>query len=317
MIFDPPRCLLALLGVLALVPFGGCTTKRPIMPAVAVIPGVSGYFGTERIVEPETGKTLSFEELIGLAAEKELIFVGEVHDNPDHHLIEVQILQALMQKGPLTVAMEFFQKPQQPLLDRYLEGAIDEEQFLEEVNWQESWGLDYHFYRPLLLAVKASKGKILAINAPSEIIRKVARSGLVSLSPAERSQLAKDIDLTNEKHREYLRRVYRAHAHQYLKDFNYFYQAQCAWEDTMAENIANYLNKHKKRVLVFTGNGHITHKFGIPDRTVSRKAVPMITVSLLPLGGPLEIEPQEADFVWLTLPCSGEAVMAHPEMPKK
>jgi uncharacterized iron-regulated protein len=312
------RCLRTLFVFLSLLASGGCSVKRPLMPAMATIQGIPGRFDLDQVVETSTGEVLSFEQLMDLSGEKDLVFVGEVHDNPDHHLIEVQILQALLARhGPLTVAMEFFQKPQQSILDEYMKGAIDEKQFLEKVNWRETWGFDYHFYRPLLLAVKAAGGRILAINAPREIIRKVARSGLDSLPQNERAQLATRIDLTDKQHREYLLQIYRQHTHQDLKNFEYFYQAQCAWEDTMAESIANELKMHKREVIAFTGNGHITQKFGIPDRVQSRIPVSLATIGLLPLDGPTEVEPASADFVWLTLSCSGTPLMVHPSMGKK
>ena len=117
-------------------------------------------------------------------------------------------------------------------------GKSTETEFLEEVNWERQWSFDYSFYRPLMLAVKENKGKILAINAPNDIVRKVARSGLNGLEPDERALLAKDIDLDNGGHRAYLQDVFEDNAHGVLTNFEFFYQAQCVWEDTMAENVA-------------------------------------------------------------------------------
>ena len=88
----------------------------------------------------------------------------------------------------------------------------------------------------------------------------MARNGLESLEASERNQLASHIDLENERHRSYLRKAYEAHEHPDLRRFDYFYEAQCVWEDTMAENIAEHLKRHKERLAVFLGNGHIDTK---------------------------------------------------------
>ena len=279
-----------------------CSTTKPPMPPLASIEGVQGRFRIGRIIHSKTGKAISFDQLIDqVGTTRRLIFIGEVHNNPEHHLIQVQILQALMSRyAPLTVAMEFFNKTQQPVLDQYMDGSTTETVFQKDVGWDKNWAYTYHFYRPLLLMTKEKSRKILAINAPNNIVKKVARSGLSSLDPSERNQLADHINLENESHRAYLRKIYEKHTHQDLKKFDFFYQAQCVWEDTMAENIAKYLSKNKEKLVVLAGNGHIINKYGIPNRTLSRIKIPMATILLQPLTGPLNIERKMADYIWLT-----------------
>jgi len=98
----------------------GCAgTKMPKAVPMAAVQGLSSHFWVGQIVDLAEGKTLSFDELVERIAPKDLIFVGEVHDNPEHHLIQVQILQALIASpGPVVVAMEFFQQGHQDALDR-------------------------------------------------------------------------------------------------------------------------------------------------------------------------------------------------------
>ena len=279
----------------------GCAgTKRSGLIMVKVS-GIKGHFRIGQIVDLKKGKVLSFENFIHEIASKEIIFIGEVHDNPEHHLIQVQILQALLDAyEPLTIAMESFQKPQQPYIDQYLKGDLTESDFLEKVNWQSGSGLDYYLYRPLMLLAKNHRSKVLAINAPYGIVQKIARHGLQSLDETERKSLAKEIDLTNKGHRDYLQKAFKQHTHKALKKFEYFYEAQCVWEDTMAENLAVYLNKNKAKLIVIVGNGHIINGFGIPDRTVKRSPVSMVTVMPYPLNGDVVLKKEIADYVWLT-----------------
>jgi uncharacterized iron-regulated protein len=209
--------------------------------------------------------------------------------------------------------MEFFQEPQQSALDQYMKGSTSETDFLKEVGWQETWAFDYCLYRPLLLMLREKNYRTLAINAPNDIVKKVARSGLTSLETGEREQLARDIDLRNEKHRKYLRRVFEEHTIKDIKNFEYFYQAQCVWEDTMAENIAEYLKENEERVVVFVGNGHIVNRYGIPDRILKHIPVSQATVVLYPLTGRTTIKKEAADYVWLTGDCSRRRLMRLPK----
>jgi uncharacterized iron-regulated protein len=147
---------------------------------------------------------------------------------------------------------------------------------------------------------KAQGIEVLAINAPKEIVRKIARGGLERLSPDERSRLPQDIDLDNEAHRTYVLEAYKQRAHHTLPDFDSFYEAQCVWEETMAHNVSAYLKDQKNKMVVLAGNGHIVNKFGIPLRTTKRVPVSLVTIMPYPLNGKTTIDKETADYVWLT-----------------
>jgi uncharacterized iron-regulated protein len=177
--------------IAAFLVMGACAEKKPPIP-MGPVESVSGRFRPGQIIHLETGEILSFEQLIDRLESPDLVFIGEVHNNPEHHLIEVQILLALaMRTGRLSIGMEFFQENQQPIIEAYLKGESSEETFLKRVNWKESWGFDYYLYRPLMLVAKDKGYDVVALNAPREIVWMVARSGLDSLDPAERDRVAK------------------------------------------------------------------------------------------------------------------------------
>jgi len=246
---------------------------------------------------------VGFEAMMEALQHKDLLFIGEVHSDPEHHLMQVQILQRWIHgEAHPVIAMECFQTTQQEALDRYLAGDLDEAAFLEEAQWDAEWGFPYHYYRPLLDLVRAKQGRILAINAPREIVKKVARTGIESLSTEERAQIAPEIDLTREAHREYVQAVFPLHAaHGRGEDFERFYQAQCVWEDTMAENIARFkLENPAARIAVFAGNGHLKYGFGVPERTVERAPSDAAVVLPYPAASDLVLERGMADFVWLS-----------------
>lgn len=279
----------------------GCAGRKMPPVAVATLPGAPDLFKRGQILDLKSSKAISFQELVDTLSTKELIFVGEVHDNAEHHLIQVQILQALQACcGPVAVGMEFFQKPKQEALDRYINGETDEDTFLREVDWKGSWGFDYHFYRPLLMLAKEHHSRILALNAPRAVVKKVARGGLESLDPDDRNLIAREVDLTNEAHRAYVREVFGRHANDNLKKFDFFYQAQCVWDDTMAERIADYLEANRTKMIVFVGNGHIVNHFGIPDRTIRRYSASMATIMPYTLKKKVSLDANMADYVWLT-----------------
>jgi uncharacterized iron-regulated protein len=196
--------------------------------------------------------------------------------------------------------MEYFERSAQHVLDRYVSGSIDETELLREVGWEDGWGFDYHLYRPLMVLARQNGTRILAINAPREIVSKVARKGLQSLSTEERSRLAREIHLDNEADRRSLLEIFGQHAGGSLERFEYFYQAQCVWEDTMAETVADYVEDNGGTVVVLTGNGHISRVFSTPHRTRERIAGGVSAMALYPLTGHQFIARTQADYIWLT-----------------
>ena len=301
--------------------FQACAPKKHVMPPLATVEGVQRHFSQGRIIDLETGEAIDFTDLILKLKPVDVIFVGEVHNNPEHHLIQVQLLQALMARyaPPLAVAMEFFDTTRQPALDRFMSGDLDETAFLKQVDWKNSWRFPYHLYRPILWVSQDKGAALLGINAPNAVVKKVARSGLESLTSEERNQVARDIDLDNKAHREYLSSIFKQHPFKKnpkqkhnMGNFDHFYQAQCVWDETMAETIAAYIKAHGGKMVVFTGNGHIMNRFGIPDRVLRRVDVKTATIVLYPLTERSTINKGLADYVWLTSDSKTGRTMTRP-----
>jgi len=90
--------------------------------------------------------------------------------------------------------------------------------------------------------------------------------------------------------------VFKSNPHHQIKSFEYFYEAQCAWEDTMAESVARKMATGPMVVVI--GNGHIQYKYGVPNRAYQRNPVSFRTVYLAPVGS--EVDLNVADYIWVT-----------------
>ena len=77
------------------------------------------FEGTEEIELPQ---------LIDSLATVDVVFVGETHVDDVTHRVEHAILKGLIDaaNGRVVLAMEMFTRADQPALDRYLSGEIDE-----------------------------------------------------------------------------------------------------------------------------------------------------------------------------------------------
>ena len=143
------------------------------------------------------------------------------------------------------------------VLDQWSAGSLEEEEFLRKVHWYANWGYDYALYRDILNFIKEKHIRVIGLNIPSCIPKKIRVGGIENLRKEEKKYLPKNIDLSYEAHREYVQEVFENHKHHFSGDvrFEDFYAAQVVWEDIMAEMIAKNLNDGK--MVVLAGNGHI------------------------------------------------------------
>jgi membrane-associated protease RseP (regulator of RpoE activity) len=131
------------------------------------------------------------------------------------------------------------------------------------------------------------------------------------LSPEDRKGFP-EIDLTNRQHRAYVATIYKGHEKGSAKDFEKFYEAQCLWDEGMAESLSEFLKSPQaegRTVLVFAGSGHIVFGFGIPKRFHRRTPSPYQTIVLKTwsekLNGDLtsaKASSPLANFLWITKP---------------
>jgi uncharacterized iron-regulated protein len=86
-----------------------------------------------QIVHLPTGVTVSAEQMFTQAGNARIAYFGETHDNPASHRLELQLLQALaeLHPGRQALGLEMFARAQQPVLDRWVAGKLDEKAFLK------------------------------------------------------------------------------------------------------------------------------------------------------------------------------------------
>jgi uncharacterized iron-regulated protein len=279
----------ALAGLL----MGGCA----VSPKVLSIKGEPTKLMVDTILAAATNTVISRGQLLDALAGARVVYIGENHTNPAHHKIQLEMIQALAAKSPdLSIGMEMFDYTYQPVLDRWVAGELDEAAFLQQTHWYANWRFNFDLYRDILEYAKEKGIRIVALNVPFHIPAKIRVGGIASLGPHDARHLPDTIDTTNADHRSYLEEIYKLHAFGSRGNFDFFYEAQCTWEDAMAAKVAENLGTGKMAVLA--GNGHILRKFGIPNRAFKRTRAPFRTIYLAPVGG--EAELAWADYLWVT-----------------
>jgi aminopeptidase N len=246
-------------------------------------------------VEISTLKTLP--DIMAYGASKKIIYVGETHYLFPDHVMELEIIKDLHKRGRrIAIGMEMFQRPFQKVLDDYIGGKIAEAEFLKGTEYFKRWGFDYHLYRPILLYARSENIPVIALNIPREVVDKVFRSGLDSLSEEERKWIPSQMDFSDEAYKERLKKVFLEHRdveNFKTSNFDFFYQAQILWDETMAESVDQFLRTHPHdQMVVLAGSGHLAYGSGIPKRTARRNGYDYTTIL-----NNADLEKGIADFV--------------------
>jgi uncharacterized iron-regulated protein len=263
------RRLLPLLGSLLMM--SACTASRlpagnaefPYPPARP--PAVGD------ILHVPSGLFVGETQMLEVVTDARVVYVGETHDNPASHRLELTVLQAMADRWPGRVAlgMEMFTPAQQETLDRWTAGRLEEKEFLRESRWFQTWQMDFDYYRDILLFARERRIPVIGLNAGKEQVSAVGRSEVAALPPEERQALP-EMDLDDPYQRMLVQAIFGGHGHG-ENGLAGFLRVQTLWDETMAANVAGFLQERPEmRMVVVAGSHHVRHGFGIPRRVFRR-----------------------------------------------
>ncbi len=268
-----------------------------------------------------TSRETGFDDMLEELAKAQVVYVGESHTNPEHHEIQLRILEALFEKKNLHgIGMEMFQRRFQPVLDDWVEGRIGEQELLERCEWKKRWAYDFALYRPILKFARDKRIPVIALNVERETRKLVSKGGLDAV-PEDVRRTLPALYTDDAQHRAYLKSVYFGHPtpksekpktsmtqEEKQAAFERFYLVMCLWDDVMADSVVRWFRAAPEggQIVVLAGSGHLANRYGIPGRAFRRNGKPYSIVILI--GVDEEPPPaadfarRYADFVWLTGP---------------
>jgi uncharacterized iron-regulated protein len=247
------------------------------------------------IIHLPTGKLVNEKELMAVAGDARVVYIGETHDNPASHRMELEVLKSLSEIHPqkLALGMEMFVRSQQPALDRWIAGKLDEKKFLRESHWYENWNIDFAYYRDLLNFTRDHRIPIIALNAGKELVYAARVKHSDQLSTAYQALLP-EMDMTDPYQRAMVAAYFSDHAHGEM-ELDGFIRAQTVWDETMAESVARYLASPEGKemhLLVIAGGNHVNYGFGIPRRVFRRFPSSYITIGGREIRIPKDKKPE-------------------------
>lgn len=252
------------------------------------------------------GTPASFDDIRAAVAAADVIFVGENHNDPVAHAVELWTYQAALSAPdgrPAAVSMEMFARDVQYIVDEYLSGAITESHFTSASSPWSNYATDY---RPFVEAAKEAGMPVIAANAPRRYANLVTREGRGALqrlsdrafeymapmpygnaSDRYRAQwdevmgaamgggaathTAEPEEAEEHEHAEGAEPAPApAPEHPGMPSMENMLQAQVLWDATMAFSIAEHLLANPTaRVVHMVGGFHVATGTGTPEHLLS------------------------------------------------
>jgi len=126
------------------------------------------------ILYNSNGQKVSFSKMISELKKKQIIFFGELHNNPIAHWLQLELTQELKKSKDLILGAEMFEADNQNELDLYLKGSIDANGLDTLVRLWTNYKTDY---KPLLDYAKKNQLPFIATNIPRRFAVAVHKKG--------------------------------------------------------------------------------------------------------------------------------------------
>ncbi len=136
------------------------------------------------------GKKVSYKKMIKTLLKNDIVLIGESHNNPISHWMELEITKDCKQQRNLVMGAEMFEQDNQPALDLYLQGKLSAKGLDSSARLWKNYTTDY---APLVNFAKENNIVFAASNTPRRFAAMVSKSGfqvLDTLSETEKKWIA-------------------------------------------------------------------------------------------------------------------------------
>jgi uncharacterized iron-regulated protein len=194
----------------------------------------------------QKGKRTNFNKLVKEASKADVIFFGELHNNPIAHWLQLELTAALheIHQEKLVLGAEMIETDNQESLELYLNNSIEHDSLK---NIARLWGNYKTDYKPLVDFAKENQLKFIGTNVPRRYASLVFRGGFEALDTLPESDkrwiapLPIDYDPTLPAYQEMMEMMGGMKNH----NSENFPKAQAIKDATMAWQIAENWNQGK------------------------------------------------------------------------
>jgi uncharacterized iron-regulated protein len=220
---------------------------------------------TGRIWDVSSDRFIDRETLVERLARADFVLLGERHDNPDHHMLQGELLRSLIAVGRRpAVGFEMLGLDDASIIAGHLVAAPNDAAGLgRAVNWNQRGWPDWAMYQPIAEAALQAKLRIVATNLPLGTARKMTRDGLAALEPRMIRELGLDEPPPQPVFASMVADIRDAHCgYAPEKSLKAMVDVQRARDAQMAQSLT--AAGDPDGAILVAGAGHVRNDYGIP-----------------------------------------------------
>ena len=280
--------------LLTLTMIGACAVVEPKAVRVPYAPPPSG-----EILDVKSGQSVRPAELAQALGAADIVILGEIHDNPQHHAAQAWLVAALRPGG---LAFEMVPRASEEGIAVFLAQGGARGEIGPAIGWDRLGWPDWELYRPIF---EAAPDAVIAGGAlPRADVRRAISDGAAAVLDAPAFEPSLSTPLPGPVQAAFEAEMVEAHCGhlpaaaapgmvqaQRLRD------ASFAAATVRARDLAG-----GDRTVLITGNGHARRSVGVPIYLAD--AFPDLTVLTVGMleGKPTDLAVQPFDYVWVTAP---------------
>jgi uncharacterized iron-regulated protein len=216
------------------------------------------------------------EDFVEIAREVDIVIIGEVHDNPAHHVNQARIVAELQ---PAAIVMEMIPQEQEGIVNELRSEGAPAQAIEEALAWEESGWPPFAFYAPVLEA--APEARVFGAGQPVAEVNRAMVEGAAGPFGPDAAIYGLDQPLSEEEQSAREEMLAAAHCGKLpdevlpgMVEAQRFRDAGLADAALWARTLTG-----GEQVVVITGNGHADRVRGIPAALAI--ADPEATVAVL------------------------------------
>ncbi|MGE5217544.1 MAG: ChaN family lipoprotein [Chloroflexota bacterium] len=220
---------------------------------------------TGEIWNVSAARFIDRQSLVERLARTDIILLGERHDNPDHHMLQAEVLRSLVAVGRRpTVGFEMLGLDDARAIADHLAAAPNDAAGLgTAVHWNQRGWPDWAMYQPIAEAALQAKLRIVPTNLPLATARKMTREGLAALGPGMTHELGLDRPPPEPVFERMAADIRDAHCgYASEQSVKAMVDVQRAWDAQMAESLI--AAGDPDGAILVAGAGHVRNDYGIP-----------------------------------------------------
>lgn len=246
-------------------------------------------------------KPVDKNTLLTTLQQSDYIILGETHDNPTHHALQADIINAFIDAGKRpTIVLEMLDTNEQEKIHNYNKSDKTTAIAFDQMTGFSKKGWGFKGYLPLLEILATKQLPVIAGNLPRQYSRPLIKEGLAS-APEFIQRTLKAFTLTQQQKQALEEMIVRGHCNALPETMiPGMFNVQLARDAALATAVL----QSKKPVILITGSGHARKSTAVPAYlTAIDPSAKITSLSFIENDTPnIKEAIKDFDYAWLTEP---------------